>query len=115
MKTKIISIILITLFALNVYAAEKADTIVFSTPIYFNSMTSIGKTFIDRFQRNYARRFVIGMCQKVIPEKRGVLIVTAGSKEKKNEFDGLRFPMDLFFKSNGIKSYKEILVDNIDK
>ncbi len=95
-------------------AVDKADFIVFSTPVYFNSMTSIGKVAIDRFQRNYAKRFIRKEWPKVEPGKRGLLIATAGSIEKKNEFDGMRFPMDLFFKSNGIKGYQTIIIEDFD-
>lgn len=96
-------------------AVNTADMIVFSTPIYFNSVTSIGKVAIDRFQRNYAKRFIRKEWPKVDLNKKGLLIATAGSKEKNNEFDGLRFPMDLFFKANGIKSYQSMIIEDFDK
>ena len=96
-------------------AVNKADLVVFSTPVYFNSVTSIGKVTIDRFQRNYAKRFIRKEWPKVESDKRGLLIASAGSKEKKNEFDGLRFPLDLFFKSNGITSYQSMIIEDFDK
>ncbi len=95
-------------------AANGADILVFTTPVYFNSVTSIGKTVIDRFQRNYARRFISFVDPKVEPHKKGVLIVTAGSSEKNNSFDGVRKPLDLFFKSNGIVGFREILLQGLD-
>jgi multimeric flavodoxin WrbA len=95
-------------------AANRADVLVFTTPVYFNSVTSIGKTIIDRFQRNYARRFIRFQDPKVESQKKGVLIMTAGSGEKNNSFDGVRKPLDLFFKSNGIIGFEEILFQGLD-
>lgn len=95
-------------------AADEADCLIFTSPVYFNSVTSIGKTVIDRFQRNYARRFIRSDLPKVEPHKTGVLIMTAGSREKNQNFDGARKPMDLFFKSNGIVGFEEILVEGLD-
>ena len=94
---------------------DNADLVIFTTPIYFNSVSSIGKRVIDRFQRNYARRFMLSIDEKIITNKKGILIATAGSIEKNNEFDGLRFPMNLFFKANGIVKYDELIITSTDK
>jgi|LGVF01.1.fsa_nt_gb multimeric flavodoxin WrbA len=96
-------------------AADAAELLIFTTPIYFNSVTSIGKQVIDRFQRNYARRFIIKSSVKVEANKKGILLATAGSKEKNHEFDGVRMPVDLMFKANGIKEYEIIIIENADK
>jgi multimeric flavodoxin WrbA len=94
---------------------EEADHIIFSTPVYFNSVTSLAKTMIDRCQRNYARRFILKLDPKSVEGKKGILIMTAGSHERKGEFAGVRWPIDLFFKSNGITSFDEILIDDADR
>lgn len=94
---------------------DNADLVIFTTPVYFNSVSSIGKRAIDRFQRNYARRFMLNIDEKIIDSKKGILIATAGSVEKNNEFNGLRFPMDLFFKANGIAEYNELIITSTDK
>ncbi|OPL09391.1 MAG: hypothetical protein AVO33_00810 [delta proteobacterium ML8_F1] len=91
-----------------------ADRLVFTTPVYFNSVTSYMKVMMDRFQRDYARRFILGTQKKVEPHKKGLLFATAGSKEKHREFDGLRFPVDLMFKSQGIRDYTIHLLDGVD-
>ena len=95
-------------------AALKADILIFTSPVYFNSVTSIGKTAIDRFQRNYARRFIMHIDPKIEQEKKGVLILTSGSCERNNSFDGARKTMDLFFKSNGIIEFEEVLIEGLD-
>ncbi|MEA3423131.1 MAG: flavodoxin family protein [Bacillota bacterium] len=95
-------------------AIDAAELLIFTTPVYFNSVTSIGKQVIDRFQRNYARRFILKSSLKVDANKKGILLATAGSKEKNHEFDGLRKPIDLMFKANGIREYEIIIIENAD-
>ncbi len=96
-------------------AIDAAELLIFTTPVYFNSVTSIGKQVIDRFQRNYARRFILKSKPKVDADKKGILFATAGSKEKNHEFDGVRMPVDLMFKANGIREYETIIVEDADK
>ena len=95
-------------------AVYEAELLIFTSPVYFNSITSIGKQIIDRFQRNYARRFILKILPKVDTNKKGILLVTAGSKEKTNEFDGVRKPADLMFKANGIREYETIIIESVD-
>lgn len=92
-----------------------ADTIILVSPIYFNGVTSITKTFIDRLQRVYMQRFVLKTLPKEESGKKGVFIGSAGSKERKNEFDGARKTLDLFFKSLGIKNYHLEIFEDLDQ
>lgn len=96
-------------------AADEADLLIFATPVYFNSVTSVGKAVIDRFERNYARRFRLMLDPKVVPGKEGLLVMTAGSRERNRCFDGVRKPIDLFFKSNGIVGFGEVLLEGLDE
>jgi multimeric flavodoxin WrbA len=92
-----------------------ADQIIFTTPVYFNTVSSYMKLMMDRFQRDYARRFILKLEPRVEAGKSGILLATAGSVEKHHEFDGLRFPADLMFKSQGIRDYRVILLDDVDE
>lgn len=96
-------------------SVDQSDLLIFTSPVYFNSVTSVGKQVIDRFQRTYARRFILKNSPKVESHKKGILLATAGSKERHHEFDGLRMPIDLMFKANGIRDYKIILLEDFDK
>ncbi|KRQ87251.1 Iron-sulfur flavoprotein [Caloramator mitchellensis] len=59
----------------------ESDIIVLASPVYFGTVTSYLKVLIDRCQPLYNRRFVLNIEDKV--KRKGVLIFTAGRKNKK--------------------------------
>lgn len=77
---------------------DEADGVILATPFYFNSVSALMKTMIDRFQVKWTGKFILknGIKQK---PKAGLLLVTAGAVQKKNESDGARLVAELFFKS----------------
>jgi multimeric flavodoxin WrbA len=92
---------------------SQSDLIIFASPIYFNSVSSLSKMFIDRFNSEYINRFVLKNKEKR-EKKKGIFILNGGSKEKKDEFSCIINIFDLFFKSNGIHEYKGIIIENTD-
>lgn len=79
-------------------AVDRADGVLLATPLYFNSVSAISKIMIDRFQVKWAKKFKL----KEAPSskvKKGLLLVTAGAVQKKNEKDGAGLVAELFFKS----------------
>lgn len=94
---------------------DKADVIVLATPLYFNSVSSISKVMIDRCHALWASKFLLKKPLIDMNKKReGILICTAGAKQKENGFVGALVVADLFFKSMNAKLIKNILVDNTD-
>ena len=91
-------------------AIESADLIILATPIYFNSVTSIMKTMIDRCQRFYNMKVNHGFKLK---KKKGILIGTAGSKLPKS-FDSFLNVGDYFFLSVNGKIRKTLFVNGTD-
>ncbi|MDK9709688.1 flavodoxin family protein [Acidaminobacter sp.] len=79
-------------------SVDEADGVILATPFYFNSVSALTKTMIDRFQVKWTRKFMLKE-QVVSKSKKGLLLVTAGAVQKKNESDGAKLVAELFFKS----------------
>jgi len=79
-------------------SVDEADGVILATPFYFNSVSALTKTMIDRFQVKWTRKF---MLKDTLPakDKKGLLLVTAGAVQKRNESDGAKLVVELFFKS----------------
>jgi multimeric flavodoxin WrbA len=92
-------------------AIEASDVIILATPIYFNSVTSIMKTMIDRCQRFFNMKVNHGFNFK---KKKGILLGTAGSKLPKS-FDSFSNVSDYFFLSVNGKIEKTLFVNGTDQ
>ncbi|SCZ77078.1 flavodoxin family protein [Acidaminobacter hydrogenoformans] len=79
-------------------AVNEADGVILATPFYFNSVSALTKTMIDRFQVKWTSKFMLKE-RSAEKSKKGLLLVTAGAIQKKNESDGARLVAELFFKS----------------
>ena len=77
---------------------DEADGVILATPFYFNSVSALSKIMIDRFQVKWTNKFMLKAHTGEKP-KRGLLLVTAGAIQKKNEREGARLVADLFFQS----------------
>lgn len=93
---------------------EESDIILLATPFYFNSVSSLTKTMIDRCQKYWSRKFVLKE-KNVTKKKLGVLLVTAGAKQKGDEKLGAQLVANLFFKSIGAEFVSNIFVENTDE
>jgi len=92
-------------------AIEAADVIILATPIYFNSVTSLMKTMIDRCQRFFNMKVNHGYEFK---KKKGILIGTAGSKLPKS-FESFLNIADYFFLSVNGQIEKTLFVNGTDQ
>jgi len=92
-------------------AIEASDVIILATPIYFNSVTSIMKTMIDRCQRFFNMKVNQGYNFK---EKKGILIGTAGSKLP-NSFESFLNVADYFFLSVNGTIEKTLFINGTDQ
>lgn len=95
---------------------DKADIVVLASPLYFNSVTSLTKTMIDRCEALWASKYLLK--ESLIDrykKRKGIFVCTAGSDSKNHEFMGAKLVADLFFKSINTEYAYEILVDNTDE
>lgn len=93
---------------------ENADAIIFASPIFFNSITSISKTLIDRCQVYWTKKFLLNS-RRGVYDKVGVLLLTGGPVHVDRSVPGASLVLDLFFKSIDAKFKEIILMDNTDK
>lgn len=80
----------------------EADVIVFASPIYFNSFTGIAKSFIDRLQVYWCRKYKLKL--PAIKEKIGIAIVDGGAPYEKTQFVGSEAVLDHFYKVSSCKT-----------
>ena len=95
----------------------EADYIVFASPIYFGGVSAQLKSFIDRCQTLWSRKYIL---KKVLvsPDKEsrsGYFISTAGSKDYNKIFDGAIFVIKAIFNTLDIKYKGELLFKNMEK
>lgn len=99
---------------MNIYPIiEESDIIIFSTPIYFNSVSAISKSFIDRMQVYWSRKFLLKL--PPIKEKFGICLINGGAQYTKNQFLGSELVFDHFLKVTNCKNYLTLKVSNTDE
>ncbi len=91
---------------------EEVDAIVFSTPIYFNSVPAISKSFIDRMQVYWCRKFILKL--PPIKEKIGIALINGGAPYYEEQFIGPELVFDHFFKSTTCKRRIFLELSNTD-
>jgi multimeric flavodoxin WrbA len=95
---------------------DEADIVVFASPLYFNSVTSMSKIMIDRCQMFWSSKYVLNKSSINRAKKRnGLFICTGGSVQKENIFLGATLVMDLFFKAINTKYQYNLFADRTDK
>lgn len=58
---------------------EQADLLLFATPVYHRSFPAPMKAVLDRLQRYWSARFVLGIRPPISKPKRGILLTVSGS------------------------------------
>ncbi len=95
---------------------DTADIIIVGSPLYFNSVTSIVKTMVDRCQAFWSSKYILNRSTIDRSKKRkGMFIGVAGGPQKENGFIGATVVMDLFFKCVNTEYSYNLLVDNTDQ
>ena len=95
---------------------DSSDIVVIASPLYFNSVSSITKTMIDRCQAFWSSKYILN--QPLIntkKERKGLFICTAGAPQSEEGFIGATVVMDLFFKAINTNYEYNLLLDNTDK
>lgn len=95
---------------------EKADIVIFATPVYFYSVTAQLKTIIDRLQVYFFRH--IDGKNISMKKKEGILISVGGAKEYQNQFLGVETMISGAMKNINCELKHNFFIsgsDNIDK
>lgn len=88
---------------------KQADLVIFATPVYFNGVSSIMKTFIDRAQQYYAKPDSFSGKDRDV-----ILIATAGAKEYEDQFEGVRLNFQFFLQYLQGKLWNFIQISGTD-
>jgi len=94
----------------------EADCIVFASPIYFCGVSAQLKSFIDRCQTLWSRKYILKEAL-ISPEqgkRSGYFISTAGSKDYNKVFEGAIFVVKAIFSTLDIKYTGELLFKDME-
>ena len=92
----------------------QADALAVASPIFFYAVSAHTKTFIDRCQAFYARKYILK--QPIAPGKpyrKGVFLAVGGSRGSKI-FDGPLLTMKYFFDSLDMTFHRSLLFKEVD-
>ncbi|MBI4977874.1 MAG: flavodoxin family protein [Spirochaetes bacterium] len=92
---------------------EHTPSVVLVTPLYFLSVSSVMKQFVDRCQVLYARRYI----HKTLIDdaaRRGI-VIAQGATENQGDFAGISLIARSFFYSIGIRSIRPLFLTDVDK
>ncbi len=94
----------------------QADCVVFASPIYFCGVSAQLKSFIDRCQTLWSRKYILK--QALIGSDRGkrlgYFISTAGAKDYNEVFEGAIFTVKAIFSTLDIKYTGELLYKDME-
>ncbi len=94
----------------------QADCIVFASPIYFGGVSAQLKSFIDRCQTLWSRKYILKQTL-LSPDKGkrpGYFISTAGTKDYSSVFEGAVFVIKAIFSTLDIEYTGELLFKNME-
>ncbi len=94
----------------------EADYIVFASPIYFGGVSAQLKSFIDRCQALWSRKYILKepLINHNKRARSGYFISTAGSKDYNNVFDGAIIVIKAIFNTLDIKYKSELLFKDME-
>jgi multimeric flavodoxin WrbA len=93
---------------------DAADRLFLVSPVYFYGPTAQCKTFIDRFQARWSRKYLLQKPFRDGDDRRGYLLATAATKGEK-VFDASLLIAKCFFDAINMKFGGSLLVRSVDK
>jgi len=94
----------------------EADCIVFASPIYFCGVSAQLKSFIDRCQALWSRKYILknALISADKGKRSGYFISTAGSKDYNRVFEGAVFVVKAVFNTLDIDYTGELLFNDME-
>jgi multimeric flavodoxin WrbA len=93
---------------------DAADRLLLVSPVYFYGPSAQSKTFIDRFQARWSRKYLLEKPFREGEDRKGYLLATAATKGEK-VFDSSLLIAKSFFDAINIKFGGSLLVRSVDK
>ncbi len=92
---------------------NKAELLVFASPVYNLSVPSPLKAIVDRSQRYFSKRFSLGIRPPVSVRKKAVLLLTCGSSDRSG-FDIITKQLVKMFTVLNTELYASVCMPNTD-
>ncbi len=96
-------------------AFDNSDFVIFSAPLYFNSINGLSKNVVDRCQRYWSIKYTLGQNYKRNEDRKGMFLSVGGAPYTHEQFNGALPIMDFFFKALNVEYTGNYLVSNTDK
>ncbi len=93
---------------------DEADIVLLATPVYFYGPTAQLKTFIDRFQARWSRKYLLNQRFRRNDRRRGYLLATAATKGAK-VFEPCILIAKSFFDTIDVDYGGEMVVRSVDE
>ncbi|MFH2123705.1 MAG: flavodoxin family protein [Pseudomonadota bacterium] len=93
---------------------DSCDHLILVSPIYFYGLSAQCKTFIDRFQARWARKYLSGIPFRKEEHRQGTLLATAATEGKK-VFDGALLTARTLFDALDLENGESLLVRGVDQ
>ena len=93
---------------------DSCDHLILVSPIYFYGLSAQCKTFIDRFQARWARKYLLGIRFRNDEQRKGTLLATAATEGKK-VFDGALLTARTLFDALDLECGDSLLVRGVDQ
>ena len=92
---------------------DAADRVIVVSPVYFYGLTAQTKTFIDRSQASWSRRYLLGVRHRHEEDRKGYLLSVAATKGTK-VFDSSLLVMKYFYDAVDIPFADSFLLKGVD-
>ena len=92
---------------------KEADALIFASPIFFGSLSSLAKMMIDRFQCVWLAKNIKGV--DLYPEKKKGAFLCAQATERKDFFDNAKSIVRHFFATVNMRYEEELFCPSLDK
>lgn len=93
---------------------DNSDIVIFSAPLYFNSINAMAKNAVDRCQRYWSIKYVLGQNYKRGEDRKGIFLSVGGAPYSHDQFSATIPIMDFFFRAINAEYLGNYLVSNTD-
>ncbi|MBC8588512.1 flavodoxin family protein [Paratissierella segnis] len=94
---------------------DNSEIVIFSAPLYFNSINGMSKNIVDRCQKYWSIKYSLGKNYKRNERRKGIFLSVGGAPYTHNHFDGTVGVMDLFFKAINVDYIGNYFISNTDE
>ena len=94
---------------------DNSDIVILAAPIYFNSINGLSKNIVDRCQRYWSMKYILGENYKRNQDRKGIFLSVGGAPYSHNQFDASIPIIDFFFKAINVEYLGNYFLSNTDQ